>query len=198
VELRDLLAQRRMTRSFDGTPVDLAWLEELCALALWAPTAGNSAGVRLNTLGHGDLEGFFAVATDEQWRARSTRFHGLHRAGGAVLVTSRPQDYEARYDEDDKAGSGLGERSAWPVPYWHTDAAMATMALLLLLEERGWQAVLWGSFRHSEDVRRWAGLEDEELFASVLIGKTDGDDVTSKSLDRTVPARHERVRRLVP
>jgi hypothetical protein len=84
------------------------------------------------------------------------------------------------------------------VPYWHTDAAMATMALLLLLEERGWQAVLWGSFRHSEDVRRWAGLEDEELFASVLIGKTDGDDVTSKSLDRTVPARHERVRRLVP
>ena len=38
-----------MTRSFDGTPVDAVWLDDLCAQALWAPTAGNSAGVRLYT-----------------------------------------------------------------------------------------------------------------------------------------------------
>jgi nitroreductase len=196
VELRDLLAQRRMTRSFDSTPVDLDWLEELCALALWSPTAGNSAGVRLNVLGQVHLPGYFEVATDEDWRAGSPRFAGLRRAGAAVLVTSRPQDYLARYAADDKAGSGLEDRSAWPLPYWHTDAAMATMALLLLLEDRGWQAVLWGNFRHDDDVRRWAGLEDEELFATVLIGRADGGDVPSSSLDRDVPSRRERVRRL--
>jgi len=187
-----------MTRSFDGTPVDLEWLEELCALALWAPTAGNSAGVRMNTVGQGDLGRFFAVATDEQWRVRSARLPGLRRAGAAVLVTTRPQDYLARYREEDKAASGLGDRGAWPLPYWHTDAAMATMALLLLLEERGWQAVLWGSFRHDEALRRWAGLEDEELFATVLIGRSDGGDVASTSLERDVPARRDRVRRLSP
>lgn len=187
-----------MVRSFDGSPVDQDRLDECCAQALRAPTAGNSAGVRMYTVGAGDVAGYFNVATDELWRSGARRSPGLQRAGAIVLVTSRPQDYLSRYAESDKSFSGLSERADWPVPYWHTDAAMATMALLLLLEERGWQAVLWGSFRHSEDVRRWAGLEDEELFASVLIGKTDGDDVTSKSLDRTVPARHERVRRLVP
>jgi len=187
-----------MTRSFDTTPVDLDWLEELCALALWAPTAGNSAGVRMNTLGQNELEGFFAVATDEKWRANFPRLPGLMRAGGAVLVTSRPQDYVERYGASDKVGSGLGDRSAWPLPYWHTDAAMATMALLLLLEERDWQAVIWGNFRHDDAVKRWAGIEDEELFATVLVGRADGRDVASSSLARDVPARRERVRRLSP
>ena len=48
-----------------------------------------------------------------------------------------PQDYLARYGETDKTGSGLDRADGWPVPYWHTDAAMATMALLLLVEESG-------------------------------------------------------------
>jgi nitroreductase len=198
VELRDLLARRRMTRSFDATPVDLDWLEELCALALWAPTAGNSAGVRMNTLAQGDLPAYFDVATDPAWRASSPRLAGLMRAGGAVLVTSRPEDYLARYGASDKATSGLANRSAWPLPYWHSDAAMATMALLLLLEENDWQAVIWGNFRHDDDVRLWAQLGEEELFATVLIGKADGLDVPSRSLGRDVPTRHERVRRIAP
>jgi hypothetical protein len=92
----------------------------------------------------------------------------------------------------------LSERSAWPVPYWHTDAAMATMALLLLLEEAGWQATLWGTFRHGDAVLRWAGIDGEELFGTVLIGRSDGADVKSKSLDRVVLSRSERVRRLTP
>jgi hypothetical protein len=75
---------------------------------------------------------------------------------------------------------------------------MATMALLLLLEERDWQAVIWGNFRHDDAVKRWAGIEDEELFATVLVGRADGRDVASSSLARDVPARRERVRRLSP
>ncbi len=53
-----------MVRSFDGTPVDLDWLESLCASALWAPSAGNSAGVRMHTIGHELLSQYFEVATD--------------------------------------------------------------------------------------------------------------------------------------
>lgn len=187
-----------MTRSFDGTPVDETWLDELCAQALWAPTAGNSAGVRLYTLGAEYVETYFEQATDEAWRQRERRSDGLRRAGGVVLVTSRAQDYLARYGEGDKAHSGLGERSAWPVPYWTTDAAMATMALLLLIEESGWQSTLWGSFRNADAVMRWAGIDDEELFGTVLIGRGDGADVTSSSLRRAVPSRSDRVRRLTP
>jgi nitroreductase len=197
VELRELLGQRRMMRSFDNTPVDQQWLDELCATALWAPTAGNAAGVRMHTIGAELVGPYFEVATDEAWRKTARRAQGLQRCGGIVLVTSSPSAYVARYAESDKSTSGLDDESAWPVPYWHTDAAMATMALLLLIEESGWQAALWGNFRHEAQIMEWAGTDDEHLFATVLVGRADGNDVASSSLQRTVPRRDERVRRVV-
>jgi nitroreductase len=187
-----------MVRSFDGTPVDATWLAELCAQALWAPTAGNSAGVRFHTVGPELIGEYFDVATDEEWRARARRAEGLRRAGAVVLVTSRRGEYVARYAEADKRDSGLDDESKWPIPYWHTDAAMATMALLLLLEESGWQAALWGNFRHEHAILQWAHIDDEDLFATVLIGKADGNDVSSSSLAREVPSRESRVRAVEP
>jgi nitroreductase len=186
-----------MVRSFDDTPVDQQWLDELCATALWAPTAGNAAGVRMHTIGAALVGSYFEVATDESWRNTARRAEGLQRCGGIVLVTSSPSAYVARYAESDKSTSGLDDESAWPVPYWHTDAAMATMALLLLIEESGWQAALWGNFRHEAEIMEWAGTTDEHLFATVLVGRADGNDVASSSLQRTVPRRDERVRRVV-
>jgi nitroreductase len=187
-----------MVRSFDGTPVDATWLAELCAQALWAPTAGNSAGVRLHTIAPELTAQYFAVATDEEWRANARRAEGLQRAGAVVLVTSRPGEYVARYAESDKRSAGLDDESKWLVPYWHTDAAMATMALLLLIEESGWQAALWGNFRHESEILHWANIDDEDLFATVLIGKGDGNDVTSSSLARDVPSRSSRVTPVEP
>jgi hypothetical protein len=37
---------------------------------------------------------------------------------------------------------------------------------------------------------------DEDLFATVLIGKSDGKDVLSASLSRAVPSRASRVRQV--
>ena len=185
-----------MVRSFDGTPIDPDWLDELCATALWAPTAGNTAGVRMYPVGTDLVADYFDVATDAEWRAASRRAPGLLRAGAVVIVTSRPQDYLVRYGEEDKQRSGLGSPSAWTIPYWHTDAAMATMALLLLVEANGWQAALWGNFRRDADVMAWAGITDEQLFGSVLIGRGDASDVPSSSLSRAVPPRRARVRRV--
>lgn len=186
-----------MVRSFDATPVDLDWLEGLCADALRAPTAGNTAGVFMYTVGAADVATYMTLSTDESWRKEANRAPGLARAGGVVLVTSSPQLYANRYSEDDKANSGLGDLSTWPLPYWHTDAAMATMALLLLLEEANWQATLWGSFRRTSEVLSWIGAgPDEELFGAVLVGRSDGKDVRSRSLDRDVPTRKHRVRRV--
>ncbi len=185
-----------MTRSFDGSPVDPAWLRGACETALLAPTAGHSAGVTLSVVGHERVDEYLAVATDPTWRARSSRYPGWSRAGALVLVSSRVSAYLERYAEPDKADAGLSERDAWPVPYWHGDAAMATMALLLLIEEAGLAAGLWGAFRNVEAVRHWAGLADDELFATVFVGRPDGHDRPSASLDRPVPTRAERVRRI--
>jgi nitroreductase len=196
MELRELLQRRRMVRSFDATPVDPEWLDALCAESLLAPSAGNSAGVRLYTLSRALVPDFFNAATDETWRQRSRRAAGLARCGAVVVVTSRPGDYTARYGEPDKASSGLDDIASWPLPYWHTDAAMVTMALLLLIEEGGWHATLWGNFRRGGDVLTLVGARDEELFCSVLIGRGDGHDVPSTSLARKVPPRRDRVRRV--
>ena len=185
-----------MVRSFDGTPVDPDWLDELCATALFAPTAGNTAGVRMYPVATELVADYFAVATDRQWREGSRRAPGLLRASAVVLVTSRPQDYFARYAEPDKRTSGLGSPDAWTVPYWHTDAAMATMALLLLVEAHGWQATLWGNFRRDAEVLTWAGAENEHLFGTVVLGRGDDSDVPSSSLSRAVPSRRARVRRV--
>ena len=187
-----------MVRSFDGTPIDEDELGELCARALWAPTAGNAAGVRMHTVGHTLVPSYFAVATDEAWRQSARRAPGLQRAGAVVLVTSNRSAYLERYGEEDKASSGLSDERSWLVPYWHTDAAMATMALLLLLEERGLSATLWGNFRHEREILEWAHIDGEDLFASVLLGHADGNDVTSPSLDRDVPTRTSRVTRVEP
>lgn len=186
-----------MVRSFDGTPVDLDWLEGLCEDALRAPTAGNTAGVYMYTVGAADVATYMSLSTDETWRKAANRAPGLARAGGVVLITSSPKLYAERYREDDKANSGLGDLSMWPRPYWHADAAMATMALLLLLEEANWQATLWGSFRRTSDVLPWIGAgPDEELFGAVLVGRSDGHGVRSRSLERNVPTRKQRVRRV--
>ena len=185
-----------MTRSFAPASVDQALIDELCELALYAPTAGNSAGVRMTTLAGDQVGEYLSVATDASWRASSPRYAGLARAGAVVIVTSRPQDYLERYAEPDKAASGLRDLAAWSVPYWHTDAAMATMSLLLLLEERGLGAALWGSFRHQSEVLAWAGVGDELLFATVLVGVGDGHDHPSSSLAREVTPRRGRVRRV--
>ncbi len=185
-----------MVRSFDGTPVDLDWLDGICATALWSPTAGNSAGVRMYTVGFELVETYFNLATDAEWRRRSARFPGLRRAGAVVIVTSRPQDYVDRYAEDDKRESGLARREAWRVPYWHADAAMAAMSLLLLLEEQAWSATIWGNFRRDDDLLAWIGAPDELLFASILVGRADGADHRSLSLSRRVSPRASRVRRV--
>lgn len=187
-----------MSRSFDGTAVEADLIDDLCVEALRSPTAGNTGGVRFLTVGHERVSEYFDVATDPEWRARSARFPGLSRAGAVVLAASVPEAYVARYQEPDKANSGLGSLAAWPVPYWHTDAAMATMSLLLLLEDAGLQATLWGNFRHDRDVLAWAGAPSTwSLFGSVIIGHADGRDHRSASLDRDLPSRRDRVLRVL-
>jgi len=186
-----------MTRSFDGTSIDPDWLDQRCEDALFAPTAGNTAGVSMYTITGDDVARYFAVATDEHWRTTAQRAPGLLRAGGVVVVTSHPTRYLERYQEEDKRSSGLARASAWTIPYWHTDAGMATMALLLLLEESDLDATLWGNFRHDREVLAFLGASsDEELFASVLIGRGDGRDYPSSSLQRAVAPRRDRVHRV--
>lgn len=187
-----------MVRSFTGDAIDTDGLTSLCVDALRAPTAGNARGTQFVVVDGDLLASFFAVATDATWRERASRAPGLARAGAAVLALVDPAAYLDRYAQPDKAPSGLADRAQWPLPYWHADAAMATMALLLLIEERGWGACLWGAFRHQRAILDFARANDGlELFATVLVGVPGSEDRRSGSLDLVHRPRADRVRRLL-
>lgn len=197
VDVRDALRRRRMTRAFDGTELDEDRLVELCAEAMRAPTAGNARGVEAVVLaGAKGVRAYLDAATDEVWRATSARIDGLTAAGGAVVVVCDPGAYAARYTTPDKASSSLGDVAAWPVPYWHADAAFFTMALLLLAEDQGLGACFLGAFRNQAEllgaVRAPTGTL---LFGTVLLGGAASVQAGSSSTQRPGPTRAERVRR---
>jgi nitroreductase len=74
---------------------------------------------------------------------------------------------------------------------------MATMQLLLAAQDDGWASCFWGNFRHEDEILSLAGIGTPwRLFGSILIGRPDGNDVRSPSLDRDVPTRTSRVLRL--
>lgn len=197
MEVRDALRGRRMTRAFDGTSLSEDEVVELCTESLRAPTAGNTRGVELVVLaGRDGARRYLEAATDPQWRSTSTRARGFAGAGAAVVVVCDPTAYAARYAEEDKEGDGLDDVDRWPVPYWHADAAFATMALLLLAEDEAMGACFLGAFRHDRDVLRLVRAPARfELFGAVLLGGAADVQAPSASLARPGPSRASRVRR---
>jgi nitroreductase len=183
-----------MTRRFDPRPIPDELLLELLDLARRAPSAGYSQGVHFLALSGDALRRFWHTTGGDEWYADGT--NSILDAPVVVLPLADPVAYTSRYSEDDKIEHGLHLAENWSVPFWLTDAAMATMALLLLIEEGGWQATLWGNFRNDDAVLEWANINDEELVATVLLGRADGHDVASTSLSRSVLSRTDRVRRV--
>ncbi len=199
MDVAKALEQRRMQRSFDGSEIDADLVASLLETSLLSPTAGHSRGVRwVYGIGPKEVAAWFETATDEPWRATAPRAKGLARASAFCVAICDPQVYVARYAEEDKSSSGLGQGAGnWPVPYWHGDAGAASLALLLLLEEQGLAGCFLGAFRNEESLRSLMGLSSSELiYGTVLLGRPDGNDHRSRSLDRSGLTREERATRI--
>ena len=114
---------------------------------------------------------------------------GLRRAPVVLLAYTSPESYVARYREADKASSGLGTGAEeWPVPYWYGDAAFGVMAALLAAVDAGLGACVLGSFRGEDELADRLGVPDGwRLFCAVALGRPDGRDHRSASLDKSRP-----------
>src|SRR3974390_3343485 len=133
-----------MTRNFTGAPLDPAVVDDLLALALTAPSAGNTQGREFVVLeGPGETARYWEATTDAAWRQRSRRFAGLSPAPVVVLAFSDPEAYAERYREPDKVRAD-GAAVDWVVPYWHVDASFAVQNLLLAAADRGGGAAFRG------------------------------------------------------
>jgi nitroreductase len=143
MEYGDVVRGRRMVRTYDRTrAVPRETIDALLRLATTAPSAGYSQGWRFLVLDDITSRTAFWAATDEgtvpdQWLDR------MQTAPALVIVFSDETSYRERYAEPDK-GSTPADEQDWPVPYWHIDAGMAAMIMLLGAVDMGLGALFFG------------------------------------------------------
>jgi nitroreductase len=199
MEFHEAIRQRRMVRSFSSASIEPAVVDHILDAALRSPTAGNTSGTAWVVLeGPEQTATFWDATTDVEWRTRNPRRSaGLQRAPVLLLAYSSPDAYVDRYTEADKSGSGLGEGAhLWPVPYWTGDAAFGVMTVLLGAVDAGLGACILGTFRGEDELATRLGVpQGWRLFCAVALGRRDGDDHRSTSLDRQRPLWAERVHR---
>lgn len=171
MHLEDVIRRRRMMRSFEATPVPVEVVDKMIDLARRSPSAGFSQGVDFVVLqGAEETARFWDVPELRAYWERE--FPGVVRAPVIVLPIADAGAYLRRYSEPDKAAAGLQDAAAWPVPYWLTDTAMATMTLLLAAVDAGLAALFFGLFRGIDTavLERLGVPAGHELIGVVALG----------------------------
>ncbi|HTN81408.1 MAG TPA: nitroreductase family protein [Acidimicrobiales bacterium] len=183
MDFHDVARRRRMIRSFDDTPVSTEVVDHLIDVARRSPSAGYSQGVDFVVLqGPDETNQFWDVpGVRDFWEPR---FPGLLRAPVLVFPFADSGRYLRRYAEPDKAAAGLQDASAWPVPYWLVDTAMATMALLLAVVDAGLGALFFGLRAYGPLLERLAVPPDREPIGVVAIGHPADASRTGSSVTR--------------
>ena len=145
MEFQDVVDRRRMIRNYADRDVDPDVVERALRNATHAPSAGFSQGwgfLLLDT--PDDVRRWWTVTTDpaaladpDDWLA------GMMRAPVLIVPCSSKAAYLTRYAEDDKGWEDQAE-SRWPVPFWHMDAAMASLLILQTAVDEGLGACFFG------------------------------------------------------
>ena len=154
MEFRDVVRRRRMVRNYDpDRPVPPELVERLLAHAIRAPSAGFSQGWGFLVLDRpADVDRFWeATIPGPDTRAGQSRagrnmtrwLAGMRSAPVIVVAHSHKDTYLDRYAAEDKGWTDRDE-SRWPVPYWHVDAGMAALLMLLTAVDEGLGACFFG------------------------------------------------------
>jgi nitroreductase len=196
MDLEQLISRRKMTRRFDGAPVDPDLRDKVLRAAASAPSAGHSQGVDFLVIeAAAGRRRFFEQTTDPAWRNRQGgSAEDLMPAPLVVLPLADPSAYVARYALADKSASGLAGLAAeeWPVPYWLVDAAFATMLLLLAATNAGLGALFFRLHRDPGAFLAEAGVPpDRQVIGAVAIGwpHQDGERVRRRRATRALAER---------
>ena len=144
MELETAVRRRRMVRNYDpDRPVPPEVVDRLLELAIRAPSAGFSQGWGFLVLAEPADVARFWSATTEPADAADPWLAGMKHAPLIIVVHSNRDIYLDRYAEPDKGLTDRDERH-WPVPYWHIDAGMASLLMLLTAVDEGLGACFFG------------------------------------------------------
>ncbi len=143
MEFADVVRRRKMVRNYTEEPVDPVVVERALANAVRAPSAGFSQGWGFLVLDTPeDVRRYWAATADnldrpDQWLG------GMMRAPVVIVPCSSKAAYLGRYAEPDKGWTDQDE-ARWPVPFWHMDAAMASLLILQTAVDEGLGACFFG------------------------------------------------------
>jgi nitroreductase len=145
MEFRDVVRRRRMVRNYDpDRPVPPEIVDELLRHAIHAPSAGFSQGWAFLVLDEPDaVRRFWAATTPPGSGPTSPWLAGMQAAPLIIVPLSCKDAYLDRYAEADKGWTDRDE-TRWPVPYWHIDAGMAALLMLLTAVDNGLGACFFG------------------------------------------------------
>jgi nitroreductase len=164
MEFQDVVRRRRMVRNYADRPVDPAIIDRALENATHAPSAGFSQGwafLRLDT--PADVRRFWAASTgDGDPEAEPDEWlTGMMRAPVVILPCSSKTAYLDRYAQPDKGWTDRDE-ARWPMPFWHMDAAMASLLILQTATDAGLGACFFGVHPPGEPrIRAEFGIPDD-------------------------------------
>ena len=132
-----------MVRNYSTAPVDPVIVDLALSNATRAPSAGFSQGWGFLVLeSPADVRRYWAATADgiddpDEW------LRGMMRAPVVVVPCSSKAAYLGRYAEPDKGWTDRDE-ARWPVPFWHMDAAMASLLILQTAVDQGLGGCFFG------------------------------------------------------
>jgi nitroreductase len=180
MEYAEVLRRRRMVRRFTDEAVPEEVRERILASAVRGPSAGFSQGWSFLVLDGPEQTGRFWTASGAETQAPDRWLEGMRRAALIVLPLSSKDAYLDRYAEPDKGWTDRDE-DRWPVPYWHVDAGMAALLMLMTAVDEGLGGCFFGIPRTAiEPVRRAFGVPPEWApVGAVAIGHPEPGAVSS-------------------
>lgn len=145
MEFQNVVDRRRMIRNYADRPVDPAFVDRALRNATHAPSAGFSQGWGFLVLDTpSDVRRWWAATTEPAALADPDDWlTGMMRAPVVIVPCSSKAAYLTRYAEEDKGWSDQDEKR-WPVPFWHMDAAMASLLILQTAVDAGLGACFFG------------------------------------------------------
>jgi len=144
MEFQDVVRRRRMVRNYADRPVDAAIVDRALANATRAPSAGFSQGWAFVVLDTPALTRRFWEASSDDVDDPGPWLEGMMRAPVVVLPCSSKTAYLDRYAQPDKGWTDRDE-ARWPLPFWHMDAAMASLLILQTVTDEGLGACFFGT-----------------------------------------------------
>lgn len=160
-------------------PVPQEAVRRYLANAQKAPTAGFSQGFAFAVLQGDETEIFWRHTQPD------TRPEDRPRVPVLILPLEHKQAYLDRYSQPDKAGTGMHEESAWPVPYWTVDTAFASMIILLSATAEGIGGWFFGIFAGERELLTELGVPDGyHPIGAIALGYPSPEEYRSPSLKR--------------